>query len=133
MQNEMPDDLDQVYAKLEWENPPPNLSARVMARVRATQRVQRMSTLLSLVALFALGLFAFTLGRGLTLSGTLDYLLVLAANLDVAFDGTDEFVSALLDGIPWVEVGAVLLSGLGLWLASVALPRVLINRRSKAS
>jgi hypothetical protein len=131
MSNEQPDELDRLYGKIEWENPRPNLSARVMARIRVTQRVQRISAALSLVALAALGVFAFALGRGMTLSGTLDYVIVLSTNLDVMFDGADEFLSALVDGVPWLTVAALFISALGLWLASVVLPRFLTTRQSR--
>ena len=53
----------------------------------------------------------------------IDYLIVLSANLDVMFDATDEFLSALLDGVPWLDVAALIVSVLSLWLASIALPR----------
>ena len=130
---ELPDDLDRLYAKLEWQNPSANFAGRVLARVSAAQRVQRISAVLSLAALAALGVFAFALGRGLSLNGTLDYLAVLFSNLDVAADATDDFVSALLDLMPWTEVIAVLLGMVGLWLASIALPRFWSHRQSPSS
>ncbi|MEP7198176.1 MAG: hypothetical protein ABI874_00045 [Chloroflexota bacterium] len=133
MYPESPDDLDRLYTKLEWENPRANLAGRVLARVYAAQRVQRVSAVLSLVALTALGVGAFALGRGLSVSGTLDYLALLINNLDVAADAADDFVSALLDVMPWTEVIAVLLGMVGLWLTSVALPRFWANRRSSSS
>ncbi len=133
MYPESPDDLDRLYTKLEWENPRANLAGRVLARVYAAQRVQRVSAVLSLVALTALGVGAFALGRGLSVSGTLDYLALLINNLDVAADAADDFVSALLDVMPWTEVIAVLLGMAGLWLTSVALPRFGANRRSSSS
>ena len=131
MSNDLPDDLDRLYSKLEWENPRPNLSARVMARIQMARQTQRVSAVFSMLALLALGIFAFALGRGMTLSGTVDYLIVLSANLDVMFDATDEFLSALFDGVPWLDVAALIVSVLCLWLASVALPRYLTARQSR--
>ena len=69
MSNDLPDDLDRLYSKLEWENPRPNLSARVMARIQMARQTQRVSAVFSMLALLALGIFAFALGRGMTLSG----------------------------------------------------------------
>jgi hypothetical protein len=133
MKPEMPDDLDRLYTKLEWEDPPSNFAAHVRQRAQAVQRIQRASSVLSLIALAVLGVLAFALGRGLTLSGTLDYLEVLVTNLDVAFGATDDFVQALLAVAPWPEIAAVLLGSLGLWLTSIVLPRVWSDRQSKLS
>ncbi len=134
MNTEPRDDLDRLYAKLEWENPRANFTGRVMARVRMAQRtmksIERISMVLSLVALLALGVFAFALGRGLTFSGALDYFGVLINNFDVALDSADDFVQALADVIPWVETIAVALSIAGVWIASVVLPRILFRRQS---
>ena len=131
MNPEIPDDLDRLYAKMEWESPRPNFSARVMQRALALQRVQRASSILSLVALAVLGVFAFALGRGLTFDGTLDYLEVLVTNLDVALGSTDDFLLALVAVAPWLEIGAVLAGALVLWLTSIVLPRVWSGRQSK--
>jgi len=133
MNPELPDDLDRLYAKMEWESPQPNMGALVMQRVRSLQRVQRVSSILSLFALAALGLFAFGLGRGLTFGGTLDYLAVLTSNMDVALASTDDFVLALLAVVPWLEIGAVLAGALILWLTSIVLPRIWTGRPPKLS
>ena len=133
MNSELPDELDRLYAKMEWESPRPNMSALVMQRVRAMQRVQRVSSILSLVALAALGLFAFALGRGLTFGGTLDYLAVLTSNMDVALESADDFLLALQAVVPWLEIGAVLAGALLLWLTSIVLPRIWSGRRPKLS
>jgi hypothetical protein len=133
MKPEMPDDLDRLFAKMEWDNPRSNFAARVIQRAHGVQRIQRASSILSLAALAVLGVFAFALGRGLTLSGTLDYLAVLATNLDVAIEATDDFVLALLAVAPWLEIAAVVLGALMLWLTSIVLPRVWSNRQSKSS
>ena len=133
MNPELPDDLDRLYAKMEWETPRSNFSARVMQRALAVQRVQRVSSILSLVALAVLGVFAFALGRGLTFYGTLDYLEVLVTNLDVALGSTDDFILALLAVAPWLEIVAVLVGALILWLTSIVLPRVWSGRQSKLS
>ena len=134
MDTEPRDDLDRLYAKLEWENPRANFTGRVMARARTAQRtlqyIERISAALSLVALLALGAFAFALGRGLTFSGALDYFSVLFNNLDVARDSADDFVQALADVIPWAETIAVALSIAGVWFASVVLPRIWFRRQS---
>ena len=131
MNPEIRDDLDRLYAKMEWDNPRPNFSARVMRRALAFQRVQRASSILSLVALALLGMFAFALGRGLTFYGTLDYLAVLATNLDVALGSTDDFILALLAVAPWLEIVAVAVGALVLGLTSIVLPRVWSGRQSK--
>jgi hypothetical protein len=131
MNPEHPDDLDRLYAKMEWESPRANFSALVMRRALAVQRIQRVSSILSLVALAVLGVFAFALGRGLTFYGTLDYLAVLATNLDVAVGSTDDFILALLAVAPWLEIGAVLAGALILCLTSIVLPRVWSGRQSK--
>jgi hypothetical protein len=133
MKPEMPDDLDRLYAKIEWDNPRSNFAARVIKRAHGVQRIQRASSVLSLAALAVLGVFAFALGRGLTLSGTLDYLAVLATNLDVAVEASDDFVLALLAVAPWLEIAAVVLGALILWLTSIVLPRVWSNRQSRSS
>ena len=133
MNPELPDDLDRLYAKMEWENPRSNFSARVMRRALAVQRIQRASSILSLVALAVLGVFAFALGRGLTFYGTLDYLAVLATNLDVAVGSTDDFILALVAVAPWLEIAAVLAGALVLGLTSIVLPRVWSGRQSKLS
>jgi hypothetical protein len=133
MESEPHDDIDRLYAKLEWQNPRPNFTGRVRARVRTARRIQRISAMASLSALIALGVFAFALGRGLTFSGALDYLGVLVNNLDVVMGAADDFVQALLDVIPWTETIAVLLSIVGVWVASVVLPRWLSKWSSRLS
>ena len=133
MDSEPRDDLDRLYAKLEWQNPRPNFTGRVLARVRLTQQTQRISAIASLIALLTLGIFAFALGRGLTFSGALDYLSVLVNNLDVVTGAADDFTQALLDVIPWTETIAVLLSIVGVWVASVVLPRLLSRWQSRSS
>jgi len=132
MNNELPDELDRLYARLEWENPRSNFVERVAGRIEAVRRIERISSVASFSALIVLGFFAFTLGRGLTLSGTLDYLGLLLSNLDIAMTSADEFVVALFDAMPWVEIAAVSVGVTGVWLASVALPRSLTGRKSKA-
>lgn len=127
------DDLDRLYEKMEWENPRPNFTGRVMARARLTRRIQRVSAAISLVALGALGVFAFALGRGLTLSGAFDYIGVLLTNLDLVGSEADLFAQALTDVIPWMEMTAVLLSLMALWIASVALTRLLTRWQSHSS
>ena len=133
MNPQLPDDLDRLYAKMEWENPRTNFSARVMQRELALQRVQRASSILSLIALAVLGVFAYALGRGLTFYGTLDYLAVLATNLDVAVGSTDDFLLALLAVAPWLEIVAVMAGALVLWVTSIVLPRFWSGRQSKVS
>jgi hypothetical protein len=107
MSNQTPDDLDRLYSKLEWENPRSNFAARVMQRVQMAQQVQRVSAVLSLLALAALGIFAFAFGRGLTITGTLDYVIVLMSNLDVTLDEANDFLSAVVDRIPWLALAAL--------------------------
>ena len=133
MNSELPDDVDRLYAKMEWESPRPNISALVMQRVRAAQRVQRVSSILSLIALAALGVFAFALGRDLTFGGMLDYLAMLTSNMDVALSSGDDFLAALLAVVPWLEIGAVVAGALILWLTSIVLPRVWSGRPPKLS
>ena|SRR5438270_4315375 len=133
MNSELPDDLDQLYAKIEWQSPRSNLAALVMQRVAALQRVQRVSSILSLVALAVLGIFAFALGRGLTFGGMLDYLGVLTSNMDVVLASADDFLFALLAVVPWPEIGAVVVGALFLWLTSIVLPRFWSGRPTKLS
>jgi hypothetical protein len=122
-----PDDLDRLYDKMQWENPPVNFTGRVFARTQRAQRVQRVSAIATLIALILLGVFGYGLGRGLAFSGTLDFLSTLATNLDLFIDAADDIWQALLDIVPWLELTAVLLSIFGIWLATTALPR-LLNR-----
>jgi hypothetical protein len=122
-----PDDLDRLYDKLQWENLPPNFTARVWAHVQRERRIQRISAVATLSALGLLALFGFALGRGLTFSGTLDFLNTLVTNLDLWWDATDEIGQALLDIAPWFELSAVLLSFMGIWIVTTVLPR-LLNR-----
>jgi hypothetical protein len=122
-----PDDLDCLYDKLQWENPPANFTGRVLAQTQRTRRVQRVSTSATLLALTLLGVFGYGLGRGLAFSGTLDFLSALMVNLDLFIDAADDIWQALLDIVPWLELTAVLLSVFGIWLATTALPR-LLNR-----
>jgi hypothetical protein len=117
------DDLDQLYDKLQWENPSPNFTGRVLARAQHAYRAQRISMVSSLVALAALGIGGFALGRGLTFSGTLDFLGVLASNLDFIADAADDVWQAFLDIAPWTELSVVVLCIIGIWLAATVLPR----------
>lgn len=133
MNDEPRDELDRLYSRIELDNPRPNFTGRVMARVRAFQRIQRISAALSLLALAALGVFAFALGRGLTFSGVLDYVQLLLNNLDVAIYGADDIASALLDAMPWDELLAVIAGIVAVWLVAVKLPRSLSEREPKAS
>ncbi|MBI1800350.1 MAG: hypothetical protein HY259_06885 [Chloroflexi bacterium] len=132
MQPEPLDDLDRLYARLQWADPKPNLTDRVLARIRRAQRIQHISTLATLVTLLALGLFAYALGRGLTFSGTLDFLEALVSNLDLLTDEADDFLSALVDALPLLEIAAVLGGAACVWLASHALPRLLTRQQGKA-
>lgn len=133
MNSEPPDDLDRLYAKMEWQSPRPNISALVMQRLAVLRRVQRVSSILSLLALAVLGLFAFALGRGLTFGGMLDYLGVLSSNMDVVLASTDDFLFALQAVVPWPEVGAVVIGALILGLTSIVLPRIWSGRPPKLS
>lgn len=126
------DDLDRLYDRIELENPRPNFTGRVMARVQELRRIQRITTTVSLAGLALLGVCAFALGRGLTFSGALDYVGLLLANLDVAPAMLDDFAAALFDSIPWLNV---LAAGAGIALlafATAVLPRLLAARRPKA-
>ncbi|MCA1554802.1 MAG: hypothetical protein LC737_10525 [Chloroflexi bacterium] len=127
------DELDRLYEKIEWENPRPNFTGRVLARVRWQRRVQRISTAATVCALGLLAVFGFALGRGLTISGALDYLALLFNNLDVAMSAADDFIAALNDVLPWTEIVAVLLGVLAVWIASVVLPRLLARRQPRVS
>lgn len=127
------DELDRLYAKLKWENPRPNFTGRVMARARFNQYIQRVSAVSTIIALVVLGVFAFALGRDLTLSGALDFLVALASNFDLVTDAADDFVLALVEVLPWTEIIAVVLSALSVWLAASVLPRLLARRQSDTS
>ncbi len=130
MSSEERDDLDRLYERIEWENPREQFTPRVMARVRATQRAQRISAAFTVAALALLAACGFALGRGLTFAGTLDYLGLIVNNLDLVGGAADDFIAGLGDVVPWLELLAV---GFGLscvWAASVVLPHWLAGRHS---
>ena len=127
-----PDDLDRLYDRIELENPRPNFTGRIMARVQELRRIQRISTTVSLAGLVFLGVCAFALGRGLTFSGATDYLVLLFGNLDVASGMLDDFAAALFDSIPWLDVLTVGAGIAAFAFATAVLPRLLAARRTKA-
>lgn len=126
-----PDRIDRLYDRIELENPPPNFTGRLMARLNALRRIQRVSAALSLAGLALLGVCAFALGRGLTISGVLDTLGLLLGNLDVAGALAGDFAAALLDAVPWLDVAAVAVAIAVIAFVSAVLPRWLAARMAR--
>jgi len=133
MSSEERDELDRLYARLEWENPREKFTQRVMARVQWAERAQRISMALTLVALALLGVFGFALGRGLTISGAFDYAGLVFDNVDLVTNAADDFIAALSDVVPWLNLLAVALGLVCVWVAAVLLPRWLARRGGRVS
>ncbi len=124
MGREPEDDLDRLFGRLEPVEPPPDLVARVLAgtTARAPGRRELVWGLLDLAALLALAVLSVSLGTALAESGGIELARAGLANFELLADAPGDFLLALAETLPWLQVAAVAVD-----LAIVyALSRVLV-------
>lgn len=129
-----PDDLDCLFAQLESPAPPatlvPNILARTVettpARVAAQQRIRIALWAAYAVTLSLVLVCAVMLGQALHATGTLDYVIFALHDFDLARQSPDLFTSAIIEHMPWMHLGALLVA-LAAWVVTAV---ALLRRRA---
>jgi len=128
--DEQRDDVDRLYAHLESVEPPADFVARVMARARQSDAVrwprwqQAGFGVLYVVALAALAVLAYLMGRELEHAGLRDLLSLAVHDLTLVTDSPGVYLAALRDAIPWLHLLAVTLDVLLLAISTRLVLRV---------
>jgi hypothetical protein len=103
------DDLDELFGHLKPIEPAPGFTTQVLARTVPTRparplRLEVAWTLLDFLALAALAAISISLGQALGQSGGLDVLQMALENVEVLADARAEFISALVETLPWLHL-----------------------------
>lgn len=122
------DEIDRLYARLPSVEPPPDFVAAVMARVGdpaaaatpapipAAARVAWSPSAtvawlaLQLLGALLVGLAAYWLGHAFWTTGAYDLLALLREDADLFGEARDTYLTALLETLPWLQLGAVALA-----------------------
>jgi hypothetical protein len=118
------DDLDTLFVRTAAPAPR-DIGGRARARLRAVRGARRLTVvaLVEAFALLALALFAFLLGRATADSGLPALALAGAQDRSLIMVERQEFLLAVLWGVPWLYVFAVTLDALLLYLLTSYLLR----------
>jgi hypothetical protein len=121
------DDVDLLFSRLTQLSPPRNLAASVARAVHMNRpgRTQLAWAAAELVAVLVLGLLCFNAGQTLVGAGTLGLLGALARDASVIRLLPMEATLAVLETLPWIELGSVGLAGIGVAWCTRRLTRTL--------
>jgi len=126
------DDLERLLARLEAIEPPPDFTARVMARVRRGEVArwrpwQRLLfALLYVAALLALAFLAFATGAAMEHRGVRELVQLAMRDIAVVKDSPETYLRALVEAMPWMHLLALAFDaavlGTSTWLLLRASP-----------
>ena len=118
------DDLDALFARTAAP-PPAEIGGRARARLRAVRGARRLTVvaLADAFALLTLALIAFVLGSAVVDSGLPTLAQAGAQDRSLVLDQRQEFLLAVVWGVPWLYVLALTLDGLLLYVLTAYLLR----------
>jgi hypothetical protein len=126
------DDIERLLARLEAVEPPPDFTARVLARVRRGEVArwkpwqQAIFALLYVAALLALAFLAFTTGAAMEHRGVRELVQLAARDIAVVKDSPETYLRALAEAMPWGHLLALAIDaavlGTSTWLLLRASP-----------
>ncbi|MGI8551887.1 MAG: hypothetical protein ACR2PL_14045 [Dehalococcoidia bacterium] len=110
------DRIDSLMARMEQIDPPDDFVSRLMDRItaeayearhRPVSRAGLLYAAVYLLALMALGLFAYRLGIDMAHNGSSSLIVAILGNVQLLREAPGALFSALSASIPWSEAGAV--------------------------
>ena len=105
------DDVDVIFARLERAPAPAGLRAGVLKRVASRASARRWLGYTAIVTSLLLALtFSFFVGGQLQSAGALSLLTALLGDFDLVTVAAAGILFDLVDLVPWLHVGVVLLS-----------------------
>jgi hypothetical protein len=113
------DDVDRLFARLDREPAPEDLTARVLARTSRTRAVLAWPWMIaSLAALGVLSVAGYELGASLASSGGIELLTAIFGDLGLLTTAPGDVLAALGEVVPWTLVALAGVSAALLILAA---------------